>query len=187
MLFRSGQPSSPRMTLQKLGLPPATPMGDPALLLPELFPLFRRPGEEVIYVPHFNARNHLRLGVLAEAGASRMVDIAVTREEFWPRVQTIVDAAFVLTGSLHAAILAQAYGTPWALCLPAGATQDKPVKWQDWFAWLDLEPAICRNHGEGQRWWKASGSKARSRDLQPLLEAFPFAIHGPTAPQLRPR
>ena len=168
------------LTVRRLGLPDATPTGDPALLLPLLFPLSRQSDAGVISIPHFHTRSAFSASVLASAGASRLVDIAVSRPDFLSRIQSLVDAEFVLTGSLHGAIIAQAYGRPWALCLPPGVRHDKPGKWEDWFAWLGLEPASCRDYEEGRRWWRAHGSRGTVKDLRPMMRALPFPILEPT-------
>ena len=167
------------LTVRRLGLPEATPTGDPALLLPVLFPLSRQSDTGVIFIPHFNRRTAFSASAIASAGASRLVDFGVTRAERSARIRSIVDAEFVLTGSLHGAIVAQAYGRPWALCLPDGVRQDKPGKWEDWFAYLGLEPASCRNHEEGRRWWLTHGCRGTVKDLRPMMRALPFPILDP--------
>ena len=95
------------LTVRRLGLPEATPTGDPALLLPVLFPLSRQSDTGVIFIPHFNRRTAFSASAIASAGASRLVDFGVTRAERSACIQSIVDAEFVLTGSLHGAIVAQ--------------------------------------------------------------------------------
>lgn len=167
------------LTVQRLGLPHTTPTGDPALLLPLLVPLSPQSDAGVIYIPHFNSRAALPASTLASTGASRLIDIGITRGDFLSRLQAIVDAEFVLTGSLHGAIIAQAYGRPWALCIPPGARHDKPGKWHDWFAYLGLDPAFCRTHSEGRRWWQEKGRTGTIKDLRPMMRALPMPILNP--------
>lgn len=147
-------------------MPAATPTGDPALLLPLLFPFTRQSDAGVIPIPHFHTGSAFSPSMLASVGASRLVDIAVTRADVPGRIHSVVDAGFVLTGSLHGAIIAQAYGRPWALCAPDGVRHDKPGNWEDWFTYLGREPASCRNHGESRRWWQAHGSNGATHRHQ---------------------
>lgn len=162
------------LTASYLGLPDEIPVGDPALLLPRVRHVEPNDDIGVGYVPHFNSRGSIKRSTLKECGADRLVDIACTRETFWDLVQSIVNARFILTSSLHGAIIAQAYGRPWALCTPAGVKLDKPFKWHDWFAYLGVEFAICEDSKSAMIWWEHSGRFAQIRDLDPLLDCCPL-------------
>lgn len=161
------------LTRDQLGLPSQIPVGDPALLMKEFFPLEKRSEGGVVYVPHFNSRESLPSTTLRRLRADFFLDIACTRKEFWERVQKIVDANFVLTSSLHAAIVAQSYGRPWALVLPRGAKLDKPMKWQDWFASLDLDFKVCANLKDAENWWQCHGLYAKAPPLDRIKGSFP--------------
>jgi len=162
------------LTREKMGLPRSTPVGDPALLLPRFLPINRMDSGEVLYVPHFMSRDNLHATTLSSTGADRFLDIACPRQQFVSRVEELAKTGFVLTSSLHAAIIAQAYGTPWALCIPPGSNWVMPFKWRDWFHYLGLgEPVPLRNVVEARKWWHRRGQYGRIGDLQPLLDAFP--------------
>jgi hypothetical protein len=93
-------------------------------------------------------------------------------------VREIVSSKFVLTSTLHTAIICQAYGVPWALCLAEGDRLNFPDKWKDFFEYLgiDGQENAVRNYGQGLKWWEEVGLKAKTRDLRPLLDAFPLPI-----------
>ena len=82
----------------------------------------------------------------------------------------------MLTGSLHGAILCQAYGTPWAAYEDHGI--DAPAKWQDLAALLDIDIALVRTVGAGEAWWDRTGQWARPPELDPFLAAFPYPSEG---------
>ena len=153
------------------------PVGDPALLLPEFWPISRggEPGE-VIYVPHFNGKDAIDRQYLDRIGASRMVNIACQRSEFWSFVREIANARFVMTSSLHGAILSQAYGTPWALCIPSGTKLNMPFKWSDWFAYLKIEGSAVDNIDSAKEWWENEGQYGKSEDISPVFDAFPHGV-----------
>lgn len=162
------------LTQRALGLPDTIPLGDPALLLGQFLTLDDEPHDGLtIYVPHFHSRDLLPKETLSTLGADEFVDIAVTREDFEARITRIGTAGFVLTSSLHGAIIAQTFQRPWALVCPPGSRHDKPGKWDDWFAYLGLETAMCADIHEARRWWQSKGQYGMIRDVRPLLESFP--------------
>lgn len=196
------------LSAKLLGVSEALPMGDPALLLP-LF--LKKPAvcsEKILYVPHFWNTSVAKLRKMEKQplprpkrrrlhglrtdptltrwrlNADEIVDTAIVRSEWKHCVETIASAKFVLTGSLHGAILAQAYGVPWALALPFRAPFDKPNKWKDWFLYLGIEanPKAVSNFREGQLWWHSVGRHGAIRDLRPLVEAFPYPFLDTTVP-----
>ena len=57
--------------------------------------------------------------------------------------------------SLHGAILAQAYGVPWA-------------------AYLGIPLIFVADRNAGMRWWQTTGVQGSIRDIEPLLAAFPY-------------
>lgn len=165
------------LTAAKLGLPDTIPLGDPALLLPRFLRLtpVGAVSPDVGYMPHFLSRDHLPASTLPTIGANKFIDIACARDGFEARIEEIVSVNFLLTSSLHGAIIAQAYGIPWALCVPAGSEWNMPFKWRDWFAYLGIgEPVRVANLDDGRKWWNETGHRGRVRDLEPLLNSFPF-------------
>lgn len=190
------------LTITGLGLPPDTPLGDPALLLPHLHPRAIRQHGSTVVVPHFH-RTRL-LPVVQRCGQSGCTTVVSTQvwqwqglgrpgwvaewrtllknwlhwgmtiRTPWSAVAAIAGADFVLSGSLHGAILAQAYGVPWAAY--DDGYIDAPAKWQDWAAYLGIPIDFVPTLAAGQRWWQRVGRYGQNRDLAPLLAAFPYPV-----------
>lgn len=165
-------------TKRQLGLDKSLPEGDPALLMPLFFKVKRDPANcKVAYVPHWTNRSNWQTK-LPQLGAEKFIDIMCTRKHFWRKLREIVSARFVLTNSLHTAIVCHAYGTPWALCLAEGDELNFPDKWRDFFELLGLgtDIDIVSNYQEGQAWWNQVAQKAANVDLVALLSSFPLPI-----------
>jgi len=165
-------------TVRQLSLNGNTPMGDPALLMPLFFKIRKNPGYcEVSYIPHWSNRANWE-AKREDLGADKFVDVGCSRRKFWSTLREIVSSRFVLTNSLHAAVICHAYKTPWALCLADGDKLNFPDKWRDFFEFLGLkvDGAAVRNYAEALQWWTNVGSKARRPDLLPLLDSFPLPI-----------
>lgn len=189
-------------TAAGLGLPATTPLGDPALLLPRLLPHRPRLHARTVVVPHIHrtwllsARQRCRLTGCDEVLPTRVIQTAqvgwigwrgqllellkgwlrrgIRLTTPWMTVTRLAGAAFVLTGSLHGAILAQAYGIPWAAY--DDGYVDAPPKWLDWAAYLGIRLDFVRTLAEGQQWWQREGRHGAIRDLTPLLDAFPYPL-----------
>lgn len=189
-------------TVTGLGLPADTPLGDPALLLPRLTKLRRAPHGQTIVVPHYHRarlmtvqqRRHVtgcdevvsplvfqaqgirRRGWGRQALAMSKGWLRLGLRPFtpWAAVERLAGATFVLTGSLHGAILAQAYGVPWA-AYDDGYIDARP-KWLDWAAYLGITIAFVSTLAAGRQWWQTEGQRGAVRDLQPLLQAFPYPL-----------
>ena len=187
-------------TQSGLALPAELPLGDPALLMPQVLPMVDPPHGQAVVLPHFSRLTTVSArSRCASTGCTEMLSPLVLRAppspRLWARllwqrwrlgIQTrdlqqtlrrLAGARFVLTGSLHGAILAQAYGVPWA-CYHDGYL-DAPAKWNDWGAYLDIDIEMVSTLAEGERWWHKHGSRGRIRDLAPLLAAFPYPIRTP--------
>jgi len=166
-----------RHTIKQLNLDSGTPVGDPAFLMPHLFDIEKCPSSNILYVPHCGNRDDAirRCKII---GADKYVDIMCLRRQFWDRLKEIISAKFVLTNSLHTAILCHAYNTPWALCLPENDKLNFPDKWLDFYDLIGsaLPEKIATNYQEGLQWWQSTGYKLKSPDIRPLLESFQIMI-----------
>ncbi len=188
-------------TVAALGLPPATPLGDPALLLPRLLPRRSQRHGRTVVMPHLHRTAQMSVQARCrQTGCAEMVATQIFQAQglkrrawgrealafakvwlrcgvplrtTWHTVERIAGADFVLTGSLHGAILAQTYGVPWAAY--DDGYIDAPAKWQDWAAYLGVRLAFVTNLAAGQQWWQSEGKQGALRDLDPLLAAFPYA------------
>jgi len=152
-------------------------MGDPALLLPHFYALEREFHAPVLYVPHFHNYSEENIQQRLEAThADEFLSVRVRRSKCLTVLKRLVSAKFVLTNSLHAAILAQAYETPWALCLSGNDALNLPLKWLDWFEYLGTPLHAVPNLTEGLKWWEHTGQHLAIPSLQPLATAFPYPI-----------
>jgi hypothetical protein len=176
-------------TRDLFALDPALPLGDPALFLPEFFPVPRVPlsgapertnrasAEErrgLVNVPHYLNRGLARIHT-AYSGVE-MVDMVIRQGEWRPVVRRIATAEFVVTNSLHGAIIAQAYGTPWAFSCAEGEALTSAFKWLDWFEFLGLDLRVVRSPKEGIAWWDRLGQYGKVPSLEPLRETFPHEL-----------
>jgi hypothetical protein len=160
-----------------LAMPEDTPLGDPALMLPLLYKP-RAPSSqglgEVLCVPHFNeplSNQEVLYRTGADAILSPHVRDLVDCERL---IDRIANAEFVLAGSLHAAIVSFAYGTPFAF-LDVGFV-DVPFKWQDFAALIGIEPVWCGSVAEARGRAQRNLKEAFWPALLPLLAVCPWAV-----------
>jgi len=190
-----GEPISaqliPRLTIHAVRGPrtaaalgcPGVPLGDPALLLPRFHPRPQRSvGGTALLIPHYLERHTPNA---AAVGCDEVLRPRVRQRGRWigwslpsptDFIHQIASADFVLTGALHGAIVAQAYGVPWAGW--SGSKIDCPIKWLDWFDYLGIEGTHVTDRRAGERWWRQIGVHGQVRPLEPLLRAFPYATPG---------
>jgi hypothetical protein len=131
------------------------------------------------FVQGFQRRRRLRQHLIMLETRLR---IGVGPIQALPAIERIAGADFVLTGSLHGAILAQAYGIPWAAYNDHGFV-DYASKWQDWGAYLGINIEFVKTLPEGRSWWQHHGRFGQIRSLRPLVEAFPYPIRNPVVQQ----
>ena len=198
------------LTAKGLDLPMSIPLGDPALLIPFLFPKPVVSHNKSIVIRHIFRFNSQTAARCAEASGCDESKTSRTYVEprlkfvksidlngfladvwYWKKYQRagvssiqslihqIAGASFVLTGSLHCAILAQAYGIPWSAYTDGFV--DVPPKWEDWGAYLGVDIGFARTLDEGREWWRETGRFGQTRSLQPLIEAFPHLDASPRA------
>lgn len=150
-----------RAMLLKMGVKCPAVYGDPALLLPYLFPEFTKqpPVYEYIIIPHISDRDHYR-------GKKNVVN---TNEPWKEIIDKILKSKLVISSSLHGIIVAEAFGIPARLIKP---TRESLLKYQDYYEStgrpqfryaLTLEEAL-----------KMKGEKPIKIDLQPLMDSFPY-------------
>jgi hypothetical protein len=89
-----------------------------------------------------------RLGVDEVVQASIEDDDDLVR-----KIELISGASFVFAGAMHGAILAHAYGVPFALM--NNGYVNIPHKWDDWLRSIGVKStAFYRNAIDGKKWWK---------------------------------
>jgi len=114
------------------------------------------PNGLAICVRHITDRSERTSNTIHELGVDAVFSPAVeTEADMVEFVQKISGARFVLAGSLHAAILADAYGVPFAPFV--GNRIDCPPKWEDWLASIGVTTVEwVDNVRDGRRWYQQS-------------------------------
>lgn len=165
------------LTRRVLGLPDDTVLGDPGLLAP----LFHTPRADpttsgkTICIPHVHDLRP-RADILAMSGADLLIhpEIAGTEAALREILDQIASADFVLSASLHGAIIACAYGTPFAFW--DNGHLDVPFKWDDFSGSIGLETRFARSLEEGRALHAEMIKTMRLPPLAPILEVAPFAV-----------
>lgn len=140
--------------------------GDPALLIPYFFPEFQKskhPHYEYIIIPHYSEQFLFPKDIFPNA---------VYPTDPWDEViQKIVDSKFVIAGSLHGIIVAEAFGIPARLL--RRCTKDEPLfKYQDYYFGTgrsQFTPACSIEQA-----LTLGGEPPIKCNLKKLYEAFPF-------------
>lgn len=132
--------------------------GDPAYQIPSLFPA-GAPNALAMVIRHIKDTADYNPQSIYDLKADALFSPVVeTYDDIVEMIQKISGARFVLAGSMHAAIIAHAYGVPFAPF--SGEYIDCPPKWADWFASIGLgEPAFVTNVTEGRQWYKETFKK----------------------------
>lgn len=139
--------------------------GDPALLMPYLFPEFQRaesPSRDYIVIPHYSERK------LFSKDSDEHI---VHPTDPWDYVvRQILDSQFVISSSLHGIIVAEAYGIPARLLR---VTEKEPIiKYQDYYFGTNRPDfQFATSIEEALR---MGGEPPFECDLQKLYETFPF-------------
>ena len=149
--------------IESLGIKCPEVYGDPALLFPYLFPEFKKkknPSRPYVIIPHYHERHFFQ------------TDFHVmSPTEPWNKiVKAILDSAFVISGSLHALIIAESYGIS---ARYLRLSDNEPLfKYQDYYS------------STGRRSFRFATSVNEALDLggeppitfdpKPLWNAFPF-------------
>lgn len=120
------------LTTRLLGLAPSYAAVDPAVLLPLMNTFTPRSSGRRIFVPHWLSAADSLWQDAAEAADLDWVD---PRQDPERVIQQIIDAELVVAESMHAAIIADAFGVPW---VPVICTHASMFKWRDWTASLKM-------------------------------------------------
>jgi succinoglycan biosynthesis protein ExoV len=175
-------------TAQALGLPPETAIADGAVMIPTLpeFHGIPRTGPdtgEVVFVPHYKSVPLYDWpAICAKAGIAYQTPSADARDV----IRRLAGARAVIAESMHAAIIADAFGTPWrGVSITSGFNH---FKWSDWAESLGLEPpritrffAPMRRLQQGLRGLRPGG-KAVPAAAGPDPDGSGPAASGPARP-----
>lgn len=165
-------------TREVLGLPESTVLGDPGLLAP----LFHVPAPapatagRVVCIPHIHdPKSDAEL--LAISGAEVVLRPQIDASEAALRriLDQIAGARFVLTASLHGAIVACAYRVPFAFW--DNGHVDIVFKWQDFAGSVGIPATFVSRADQGQALYDEVLAPALRRPpMTPILDVCPFAI-----------
>ena len=137
--------------------------GDPAILLPTLFPEWsRRPVKGRIgVIPHFSNRHEY-------TSTSEHVVVILPNQEPERIVPDILGCELVVAGSLHGLIVAEAFGIP-ARWLNSSRTEPE-LKYYDYYQGTNRYPRPAKTVSDAV---DLGGEPAPSLDGHRLLESFP--------------
>jgi pyruvyltransferase len=145
--------------------------GDPALLLPTLFPEFSRNTVSGLigYIPHFTdeipVECHKKVKIISP---SRFPEIVISE---------ILQCEFIISGSLHGIIVAEAYGIP-AVWLKISKTEPM-LKYFVYYLSTNRSPLMAQNLPEAIKLLTMVKDKpVNVPDPVLLLEAFPIDVCG---------
>jgi hypothetical protein len=151
-------------------------MGDPALLLPIIHK--PRPSAvgagKIICMPHF-LEPLPEEELIRRTGAEVILrpNIAPDMETLLGLVDALATARFVLAGALHAAIVACAFGRPFAF-FDSGYI-DVPFKWEDFAASVNIPCRFVRSAAEGTVLYETQiRGNYRALPLEPILACAPI-------------
>lgn len=164
------------LTRSALRLGSEVPFGDPGFLLPALHSPRAAGGGGTLCVPHFSDRRSDE-EILERSGCAAVLRTAVPAsvEAVRHTIDRIVGADFVLTASLHGAVVAAAYGRPYAPW--SGQRVDLPFKWADLAASLSLPDRFASTLSEGREVWSQSiAPKLRLPAMWDVVAVAPFAV-----------
>lgn len=173
--FRAVRGPLTRRMVGRFGGDCPTVFGDPALLLPRLFPeLAEQPivsGERrVTYIPNINDMALLDPRAIQEQGAELMPPTAPWSEI----VRKIRVSSLVVGSSLHALVLSDAFGVP---CRPCVSLFEAPFKYQDHLLATGRDgTGLARDLAEALQLGPLPPPVI---DLEPLLQAFPWDLFRP--------
>lgn len=139
--------------------------GDPALLVPYLFPKFKKkkyPSHPYIIIPHYSEKKFFPQGVYANV---------VYPTDPWDQIiEKILDSQFVISSSLHGVILAEAFGIP---ARYLRITENEPIlKYNDYY--LGTNRPNFRFATTIEEALELGGEDPFDCDLEALYDAFPF-------------
>jgi len=127
--------------------------GDPALLIPGLFPELveaRKSSQAkgAIFIPNLRDEQTRLIGAVPEG-----IKIVTPNQDWKCIANEIIAAERVFASSLHGIILADAFGVP---CVPVRSTGESPFKYIDYLLWMGSDADI------------PFLSLAKASDLEPL-------------------
>lgn len=165
------------LTRDLLELPNTTPLGDPGLLLPILIPKPHYNSGRVLLVPHFYEPD--LPAIVHDRATIGFDDLILPHifsgiEQVRSMVRAIAVADFVMAGSLHAAVIAAAYGVPF--CFFRRRHLDLEFKWCDFACSLGFRALHVYTLKQGIVFWNQTRDTLVLPDMNALLSAAPSGL-----------
>lgn len=166
------------LTRSALRLGDNVPVGDPALLLPAIYqpaaPSTTTAGRSVC-VPHIlDDRTDAEVLAATQCDVVLRTSLPSSKQAMRQLIDQIVSADFVLAASLHAAIVAAAYGRPFAFW--SAGHIDLPFKWADTAALLSIPLEFAADITEGRERYSVARASLRVPSVWPLLASAPLLL-----------
>ncbi|MFI4928837.1 MAG: hypothetical protein ACHP83_01265 [Burkholderiales bacterium] len=166
------------LTRDALGLPADTVLGDPGLLAPLMHHPALTPDTvgRTVCIPHIqDARSDAELLALSGADLVLRPQVQASEAALRRMLDRIAGAQFVLTASLHGAIVACAYERRFAFW--DNGHLDVEFKWRDFAASIGVPCEFVRSVAEGEvlHAWTLQPRLALP-PLAPMLDVCPFTI-----------
>lgn len=160
-----------------LGVEGQVPIGDSALILPAIYQPAPSYEGRAICIPHFSdTRSDDELLAISNCDAVVRPNIGPDLADVYRLVDIIAAAGFVLSASLHGAIVAAAYHRRFCFW-DAGLLPDVPLKWEDFAASANFESVFAATVADARAvYQKAIKPRIRLPALTPLVESAPFAV-----------
>jgi succinoglycan biosynthesis protein ExoV len=164
-------------TAQALQCSPELAIGDPGFLLPWLIQARSSKAKSgTTFVPHLSQCKHAPRSeaLLAESRCDRVLPplIDPTPAALESFVADLCSSSFILTNSLHGAILAQAYGIPYSYGT-VGDYLNCPFKWKDHSSTIGADCLFAANLEQGEKLYRENFSRALTPDAARILHALP--------------
>lgn len=140
--------------------------GDPALLFPYLFPEFKKspsPSRDYLIIPHYTDQ-HL-------FPKDRYNNVVYTSEPWQEIVRQILDSKFVIGSSLHALVVAEAFGIPARLLRISENKHNHILKYYDYY--LGTNRPHFQFATSVEEALEMGGEPPIQCDLEKLYKAFP--------------
>lgn len=123
-----------RLTAAALSLPESVALGDPAMLLPQVYPCPPLQPAHIGFMPHFESLEHGRWPQAAAAAGLILIDPRDPPEAI---LAAICRCRVLLSEALHGVIVADALRVPWIPMRPVAPIHR--AKWRDWTTSLALQ------------------------------------------------
>ncbi|WP_428387148.1 polysaccharide pyruvyl transferase family protein [Mucisphaera sp.] len=149
-------------------------VGDSALLLPLLYSprVSNNYLNKKLFIPHLNTP--CNESVLSSTGCDLIMSPSIQGSsrsvELW--IDRVASSKFILSASLHGAIVAYAYGVPFAFYSKGHI--DCPFKWHDFSAYLGVTASFVDSVERGERWYLNSKIEDIKKQVARLIDTCPY-------------